>query len=196
MPLAYALITPATAEPVTVAELERHARIATTDEAAELALYIAAARADVERFLHRQLMPATWTLYCDGFADSMSLPHSPVSSVSSVQYLDADGDLQTLAVTIYQTDLISEPARVLLAEDQEWPDTQGNTVHTVRITYVAGYTDRFAVPAPIRLAILHQASDLYEHREARIDIEGSTRSIESNPVTEQLLSRYRIPVLA
>ena len=156
-------------------------------------MMLEAAIEDVERFLHRQLMTATWRLYLDRFPRMIRLAHSPVSSISQIEYLDADGVLQTLASSVYQSDLVSEPARIMQAEGQNWPDVQSGTFHVVRVTYVAGYTNRFLIPTAIRMAIIHHAGDLYEHRESQIDISGSLRDIRENVTTSRLLSKYQIP---
>ncbi len=137
-------------------------------------------------------MTAIWKLYLDAFPAQIRLPRPPVASITSIEYLDTDGNLQTLATTVYQSDLISEPPRIMLAEGQNWPSTQSGTYNVVTVTYVAGYTDAASVPAAFKTAIKMWAGDLYEHREARLDLGGSLRVIEDNPTVMRLLNKRRV----
>ena len=195
MPLSYQQTGPPTLEPVTLDELKAHLHVIGSDEDRELQLFLVAARTDIERHLHRQLMAATYVLYLDAFPVRIRLPHSPVQSITSIQYLDTGGSLQVLDTSVYQTDLISEPSRILVAEGKSWPSVQSGTVNTVQVTYVAGYAGADTVPEPIKLAIKMHAGDLYAHRESQVDRMREVAAIEMNPTYQRLLARYLIPVV-
>jgi hypothetical protein len=97
------------------------------------------------------------------------LPRPPVQSVTSVQYLDTDGDLQTFASNQYVTDVASEPARIMPPPGVVWPTTMAE-INSVMVTYVAGYGTRTAVPARFKLAIMHLVGHWYLHRENVTDL--------------------------
>jgi hypothetical protein len=75
----------------------------------------------------------------------MDLDIGPVSSITSVKYLDSTGAEQTLSSAVYT--LISEslPPRLVLKTGQSWPATY-SADNAVRIRFVAGYGAASAVP--------------------------------------------------
>lgn len=192
MPLTSEIVTASTLGAVTLDEVKEHARVDHTDDDALITLMISAATNAIERFINRQLMQATYRLYLDEFPREFRLPHTPVSSITDIKYLDDNGVEQTVSPSIYQADLISEPPRIMEADSQDWPDTQDGTYNTVRVLYVAGYQDAPSIPEPIRLAVKQLAGDMYEHRESNLDSNAMSRGLVKNPVFEQLLGQYRI----
>src|SRR5262249_3097068 len=127
------------------------AKIELNDDNAIIDSLVTAARDYCERFCGRAFLTQTlkWTMDSFGpdpleserffaFAPPLSMvhrfPRSPVQSVSSVQYLDTAGTLQTLSSSLYRTDLITEPARIVPIWGQVWPITQPYTPQAVRIT--------------------------------------------------------------
>lgn len=193
MPLTYEQIVPPTSEPVTVDELKTHLHYIGSDEDADMQLMLLAAREDIERCLHRQLMPATYVLYMDWFPRQIRLPHSPVQSIDRIDYLDQRGNLQTVPASTYQADLVSEPARITESENGTWPTTQSATYNVVQVHYIAGYVDADDVPEPIKLVIKMHAGDMFEHRESRLDRPREIAAIEDNPTYSRLLTHYMIP---
>lgn len=97
---------------------------------------------------------------------AINLMRSPVIAVSSIQYYDADGTLQTLSSSAYYADTSQEPGRVTPAQGYVWPATQLTRPGAVLITYTAGYASREAIPAPMVHAMRMMLSHWYENREA------------------------------
>lgn len=153
------------------------------------AVGIPAAREYCEGDLARALAPQTLELALESFDaeivfvtrhgrriwhrhrhDVIELPMSPVRSVTSVKYTDTDGTERTLDTTIYDVDLYSAPARIVLAFGASWPATQ-DIPNAVKIRYEAGYTlpgdspDTDPLPAALRAAMLLVLGALYENRE-------------------------------
>ena len=159
--------TAATLWPVNVAEVRDHLRIDHTDEDATLQRLIRTATTHTEDYTERALLTQTWTVYYDSFPNEMELPKPPLASVTSIAYVDTDGDDQTVSTSTYTVDTSSEPGRVYLAYNQSWPTTRG-VEKAVTVTYVAGWTAATSVPEPIRHAVLMQIADLYELREPTI----------------------------
>jgi uncharacterized phiE125 gp8 family phage protein len=168
------LVTGPSVEPITVDELKAQVRTSSTAEDSLLAIYIAAARQAAEGELGRVLIDQTWRLKLDQFGgldsngcaiSEIRIPKPTVRSITSVTYIDADGDSQTLASDQYVLDSLVSPGWLYPADGVEWPETD-DVLNAVTITFVAGYGATAAtVPAPIRAWILLTAAFLYSHRE-------------------------------
>ena len=152
---AWSLTTAPTDEPVTVNDVKLQARI--TDDASDelLDFYRIAAREEAERFMGRGILTQTWTLLLDGFANIIPLPMAaPLQSVTWVKYYDENGTQQTLATSVYDTDTVSRPGRVVLKVGQSWPGTQTERKNgIVEIKYVVGWTSADLVPERIKQGI-------------------------------------------
>ena len=181
-------ITDATVEPLTLDQAKRHLREdledAGNDE--DIAGLITSARMAAEDRLQRALIQSTWMTTMDAFpAGAVELQKGRALSVTSVQYIDEDGALQTFSD--WQADLNSEPARITPTYGLSWPATRCEP-GAVRVTYKAGYGTAAAdVPAPIVSWIKLAMTDLYEQR---------ARSAERPAVPMQfadgLLDAYRV----
>jgi len=139
----------------------------------ELVRWISAARQYVETFTQRKLITQTWALKLNGFpCGDLVLPFSPVSSVTSVTYVDTAGATQTWPAdaTGYTTDLPTgpeaAPARVRPSYQVIYPQTRAD-INAVTVTFVAGYgAAASAVPAGIRSAMLLLIAHWDRNREA------------------------------
>lgn len=175
-----AVSTAATSEPVTLAEAKSHLRVvgAEDDDWIEDQL-IPAARQWCEEFTGRQFVQATYDLYLDSFpsdahlvgsgrstyrGSEIRLPRPPLSSVTSITYLDGDGASQTLSSALYRVDTRGIVGSIAPVVGQVWPDTY-DTTNAVTVRFVAGYS---SVPPAIKQAVLIVVATLFEHREAVI----------------------------
>lgn len=162
------VLTEPAIEPVSLADFKLHAKVDQSADDGMIPGLIKAARIKAEKYTGRAFVTKTIVLGIDyWFPDEIGLPWPPALSVTSIDYIDANGATQTLAGSVYQTDLRSEPARIRLADSQSWPGTRGRDFNAVVVTYTAGYgaiaTD---VPETIRTAVLMLAANLYKYREA------------------------------
>lgn len=211
MPMVFRVITQPALEPITLEEAKAHLRVEHTADDDLIGALITAARELAEGYQGRALIDQTIEFYLDEFpAEStttrpvgpetayaqpaatvraeIELPH-PASSVTHIKYYDTDGTEQTLNSALYQTDLVSEPARINPAYGESWPATRQSRMNAVKVTYVAGYGDEASdVPAITRSAIKLLVGHLYEHREAASDAD--IRDIPWGITT--LLNRHRI----
>lgn len=189
MTLAQRPTTPPVDEPVTLAEVKKQLRIDTTVEDSLHESWITIAREYCEMRTGRQFIDATWKEYFDGFSSEMRLARPPLSSITSITYVDDAGDTQTLDSSVYQFDTISEPGRIKLADQQSWPSTRAD-YNAVIVTFVAGYgTAASDVPPGYRHAILMLVAYWNEFREAAIE----GREIKSVPMAvDTLLESNRI----
>jgi hypothetical protein len=144
--------------------------------------------------LGRALMPQTWRLDVQSFPGAqvvgdlddltvsrefsgletsvtgyLEIPLPPLIAVTAVEYLDTDGDLQTLASSTYRVVAggTRRRSRLILAPSQSWPSTRVGEPDAVRVTFDCGYRDlsspaNLAVPESIREAILMLAQSMYD----------------------------------
>ena len=171
---------PAT-EPVTLAEAKAHLGVTISDDDARIQALIKAAREWVESTTGRALITQTWVAKLDTFpaGDILKLPKPPIQSITSVGYVDTNGDDQTF--TGYTLDSIGE--RIFLKYGEDWPTTQ-DTENAVTITYVTGYGAAAGVPESIKQAIKLQVEMHYDRPDS-----GYLAALES--VCTALLNPYR-----
>ena len=157
-----------TAYPVTIQEAMTHCRQADySDEVVEeMARLIAAATEHAESVSRRSFLTQTWELTLSDWPsdDVIRLPRPPIlaSPAPVVQYVDSNGDTQTLDAANYL--LNTHGARITLAHNQSWPDVREQD-NAVTITYTAGYgATHDAVPQLIRQAVLSIVVHWYDFR--------------------------------
>lgn len=134
------------AEPLHLDEAKAHLRVTDVNSDALIAILISVARQRVENFTHRALMLQIWEQAMDAFQACIRPMRSPLRSVVSISYLDANGAAQTLATTEYTVDKKSEPARIAEAYGKSWPVTQ-DELNAVMVTFKAGYLTPFTANA-------------------------------------------------
>lgn len=188
-----AISTQPAAEPLTTAEAKQHLLIASAVTAHDTFIVnlITAARKYVEDMLNRSLITTEWTLKLDSFPyDSLEfyLPRSPVQSITSISYVDSDGNTQTWSSANYVLSGSMEPARVSLAYNAMWPTVRPQP-NAVTIVYESGYGDAGSdVPKVIKQALLLLIGHWFEHR-SEVD-NGNLKSIPM--AVESLLNAYRV----
>lgn len=159
--MTFVVIVAPTEEPVTLEEAKVQCRIENTYEDDEIAAMIVAARNQAELKLNRYIITQTLDAYYDRFGSCFELP--PLQSVTSITYLDNNGDSQTLAASQYVVDDKSIPARITPAYGVTWPSTYDQT-NAVSIKFVAGYGLAADVPECIKQWIKLQVSGYYDNR--------------------------------
>lgn len=187
-----------TAEPVTLAEAKAACRISSTDEDALITTMIKAAREHVENATNRALVTQTRVLKLDRFPPAsdqvIELPGGIIQSVTSITYVDSDGNTQTWGASNYVLDSTSEPGTVGVAYGTEWPDERDWGM-AVTITYVAGWpgsgspVDLAAnVPEAIKTAI----KMIVAHWDMNRETASSSAFAEIPFGASALLSPYRL----
>jgi uncharacterized phiE125 gp8 family phage protein len=174
-------------EPVTLPEAFKHLGIPEAnyqDDGDTISAMIKAAREQVEAITRRALITQTWYLYLDAFPTVISMPLSPLQSVTSIKYVDSAGTLQTLTASAYHVDTTSEPARIEPAYGEVWPTIRGD-LGGITIEFVCGYGATAAtVPQSIKNAILLELERLYERDPRTMDGLEKAR--------DALLASYRV----
>lgn len=176
------------AEPITLDEAKAQLRFTSDKEDALISSLIVAARDLCEAETGRALMPQTWESARSGFWNEMHLNRAPVASITSIKYIDVNGDEQTLSSTEYVLDSASDSfARVVIAPNKSWPSVYEG-INTVRIRYVAGYANADAVPQALKQWMLLQISHWFRNRES-VNVGNITSKFD---YVDNLLNAYRI----
>lgn len=173
------LVSSAAIDPVSLAEARAHCRIDESADDGLVAGYIMAARSYIENATGLSLITQTWemTLHDWPHADEgIVLPRQPVQSITSVQYYDTSGALQTLSSAAYEIDTTAMPAQIKLADGYSWPQLDDKLVSVI-VRFVAGYgSSPGAIPEAIRHAILLMVGHFYANREQVVVGSGITIS--------------------
>lgn len=135
-----------------------------------LTALITVARQQCETFTRRALITQTWDLNLHDFpADDIILPFPPLSSVTSVVYVDTNGDSQTWATSNYTVDAPSGPhaqnGRVTRAYGVSYPPSR-DVINAVTVEFVAGYGSASDVPQQLKQGMLVAIADWYENRQS------------------------------
>jgi uncharacterized phiE125 gp8 family phage protein len=168
------LKTAPTSEPVSKTEVKKHLRLVTTTAEADaytteddkLADLIATARIQAEQETGRAFITQTKAFYLDQWpgCNFIRLPYPPLQSATVTYRLKDDTGYDNTLSTV-DTDIVSEPGRVILQPNEAWPSGMLYSDKPIKIEFVCGYGDGGDdVPAPIKAAILLKISDLYENR--------------------------------
>lgn len=187
----YSVTSGPASEPLTATEAKTHLRVEVTDDDTYISTLIIAARKWAEEMGNLCLINQTIAEKFDGFPSNggyFELSKSPVSSISSISYVDDNGDTQVWSSANYQTDLVSKPARIMPAPSGTYPSYRSQ-LNTVTVTYVAGFGATSAnVPEPIRQAMLLFIGELYENRENK----SAGVFNQKRGIAEKLLDNYRV----
>lgn len=150
--------------PVDLALLKQHARVEHDDEDELLQLYLDSAAEWAEEYCRRSFVRRQHVYQLDGFPEGDSvieLPRSPLVSVESIRYMDAQGEEQTLDPALYRVDTGGMVGRVVLRSGECWPRTIEEPA-TVTVRFTAGYED---APSKVKRAVLIMAAHAFEYRE-------------------------------
>lgn len=155
---------PAT-EVVTTAEAKAQLVISDTTDDTLIDFLVAATTKQVQVQAGQQFVDATFKMRLNEFPidDTISLPRSPLDSVTSITYVDGNGDTQTFSTDDYEVDTFGKRGSIRLADGSVWPTTKF-TLNAVTIEFIAGYGAAADVPTHHKQAILLVVTDLFENR--------------------------------
>jgi uncharacterized phiE125 gp8 family phage protein len=164
-------------EPVTLEAVKAHLAVDADDFDDQIAGYIASVRAYLDGrdgILGRAIIAQTWDLKLRCFPAVIELPLPPLQSVTSITYIDANGDTQTLSPSGYQVSGIGGSQRGCIAPayGERWPSIR-DVPEAVTVRFVAGYPDDGGeppdpaanVPPAIKQAVMEMVADLWANRE-------------------------------
>ncbi len=154
-----------TEEPITVARAKDQLNITFNERDPHIGELITEARIGLEDATETKFVTQTLILLMDRFPTESSFrpPWTPLASVTSIQYLDTNGDTQTFASGSYRVDTSSKPGRISLAYNASWP-TIRNISDAVTVTYVVGFGAASAVPQNFKNLLRVIVAEMYELR--------------------------------
>lgn len=149
------IITPPTAEPISLPEAKLHLRVDIADDDTLIGALVSAARDYAEGLTRKQMVAARCKQVLDSFPGpslmgvpygrAFSLPchaiyleRGPVQQVVSIQYLDMGGNVQTMPPTDYTVDYSSDPVRITPVFSKIWPIPLPQ-IGAVWVTFDAGF---------------------------------------------------------
>jgi hypothetical protein len=88
-----------------------------------------------------------------------------------VQYLDINGNLQTLSADTYHVCTTSAPG--YLKTITGWPSSEQNTSDSVMVTFTCGFASAALIPSIFKLAVMQMVSFFYENRIPIIGADGA-----------------------
>lgn len=193
------LVTGPAVEPVHLDEVKQHCRVTPSDVTDDALLqgYIAAARRAVERHTNRALVSQTWDVKFDAWPadDRLRLPLAPLSSVTSISYVDEAGDSQTWAASNYRVVAPAgpqaRPGLVELGYEKTFPSVRA-IADAITVRIVAGYGASWNdVPEDLRLAILILVAEFYANPGRTI----TGTIVNEFPTLREILHGYVVPVV-
>lgn len=182
----------AATEPISTAEAKKHMNVDFSDDDVYIGKLITAARQHAEEITGRSFITQTWVRMLDRFPSVICLERGDVISVTTLKYIDPDGNLQTLAPDQYQTDFTANPARVAPARNVNWPSISNIDFNAVQVTFTAGYGAASTVPEIIKDAIKIFVEHLYGFGR-EVASEARLQTVPHSAVA--LLESYRLPGL-
>ena len=193
------LKTAPTDYPVTLEELKKQCEIASgiTRHDDQLQLYLRAAVEYVEKTIGRDLVERTWYYRLDrwpGGNGDIELPRAPVISIDAITYTiqSASPTVAAVAASVYALDSGALPHIVYLNYGESWPAADG-VRNGITIEFTTGHASggdsdkAYNVPDDIKVAVLMVAADLFERREANLEM-----ATYSNQAVEMLLFPNRV----
>lgn len=164
--MAIKVITPPSAV-LTLEQLRRHCKVDPPDVAndadQDLSAALTAAHRFAEHYTGISIGSQTLELALDAFpAGGIQLLQGPVTSISSVKYIDVNGTEQTLSNILYALDDYSVPAWLLPAASTDWP-ASADVANAVKVRYVAGAA---AVDGAVAQALRLLAGLYFDNRNA------------------------------
>jgi uncharacterized phiE125 gp8 family phage protein len=158
-------------EPVCVDDVKNDLRIDFPDDDGIIGENIQAARQYIEeQLIWQAMLTQTAVDKFDNFGGEFALHWAPVQTITSIVYLDGNGDSQTLSTDVYELAYDNGEGIVRTKDGQVWPTTQLHQ-DSVTITYVAGFGDDPSdVPVSIRKAIRVLAGSWYLNPDGSVGV--------------------------
>lgn len=133
------------------------------DRDEQIAAWIVQARQQVEHDARIVCYTGSHTLKLTEWPDASWFDFRslrPVSSVTSIVYLDGAGASTTWSASNYTLDTSGTRPFVRLAYGQSWPAIRGD-INGITVTFVAGYATVAAIPQTVKQAVLKAVHILF-----------------------------------
>lgn len=143
-----------------------------TDQHDLIELCIMTAEELIEEDTARTLIQKTYDLKLQRFqrgpdSSVIRLPRPPTSSVTSITWIDNEGNSDTVSTDVWELDTSVEPNVIRLKYNQSWPSGLRGHPADVTVRFVAGYgTAPKDLPKRARMAMAMLVGHLYSNPEA------------------------------
>lgn len=199
---------------ISTSEYKIWAGISGSAQDAVIAVLIASAQATLERFTGRDFDGATFTEYYNGGGTTIQLKNYPITSITSLQYRDAAGNLTSIPTTDWRVDLDTGIVSMLGVSDIRQYDDAMDDLTTrsfdrtpefardfrhIKVVYVGAYASTY--PDDLKLVMYELVSLLSSMRASdptmkseSIGAYSYTRgdTEDESPVTSFLSSRAKM----
>lgn len=165
------VVTPPAVEPFTTDEMRKHLRVHHREEDVKIGRLITQARVVAEKLQGRSLitqtLSAAWSRFptADEHGGRLVLPRPPCASVTSITYIDPDGNAQGWDAAKWQLVTNDLGAWLCPVADEVYPSTKAGVAEAVTVLYVAGYGAAATnVPEPTRGGIEQLVDHAFRNR--------------------------------
>lgn len=175
-----------TAEPLSLDDAKTFMHILETDENDLITSMIVSAREYAENYTNRQFELATYELITNCLYQGMTIPKSPVTEISKIEYMDSDGIYQILSTDDYYSYVEHGATKIEFISIPSYKDDK----RAIKITFIAGYD---TVPSSIVSYLKVLVSTMYENREQYIV--GVSVETMANPLIHKMLDMYKVKTI-
>ena len=166
---------------ISLVDMKEFLRVDHSDEDTTITAIIDAAAQSIQDYTGRHFKTTTFVFNLDSF-HFIEFPYQ-VATVSTVTYLDRNGDSQTLATTKYFSDTVRQPGRITF---KNFPDLVEDKFNRVQING----TVTNDINPPLTHAIKMLCAHYYENR--RAVVVGATSAIQIPLGVKAIINPYRI----
>jgi len=170
-------------EPLSLDDAKTFMHILENDEDALITSMTISAREYAENYTNRQFEIATYELITDRMYSGLTIPKSPVTEISKIEYMDSDEVYQTLSTDDYYLYFEYGAAKIYFNSIPSYKDDK----RAIKITFKAGYT---TVPSSLVSYLKVLVSTMYENREQYIV--GVSIETMANPAIHKMLDMYKV----
>lgn len=150
-----------------ISDAKKQLEIAATDKSHDthICQLVELAIENVQADANRAICTQTVVYKLDRFpcGTRIDIPFGQMATVTSIQYIDTDGNTQTWPSSNYEVDTARKGGCVWLAYNVSWPAIR-NIQNAVTVTYTAG-NDAPQVPRVAWQAVMLQVAHAFENRE-------------------------------
>ena len=190
IPVAFEVVTPPNYEPITLDEVKAQCRLDdVTDYDTDLKFLIQVAREKVENDSERALVDQTRRVWVDQFPNAgargqitlnpfpsqpwlyggamqaLEIAVKPVTSITSIIYMDQSGTWVTWDPSKYIADTVTYPVRITPQYGLIWPICRVR-INAVQVTFQCGHPSAGLIPAAAKHAMRLLVGHWFENREA------------------------------
>lgn len=184
-------------EPVGLTEMKEYLRVDSSDEDALISSLIIAARAYCESRTKWSFVTQTLRYTLDEWPDENEIvlpqPFNDTTSLAVTYYTSGSASGAVWGSTNYWVDADSNPGRIVVKNNSEWPTFDLRSAKGVEVTFEAGYGGQGDVPEAVRMAIMLLVGHWYANRSAVLT---GTVSKEIEFGVNALLAPYTSPYVA